>query len=177
MTFEPALVVMLGSIGGRVGVRRDRLRTTAPDEEDQDEDGEDEEDDDPGVSTLGALLRHEPRVPHRQPEDQRTILEWIEDNRVWLVPYASALFVVLIELGSVFFAPRPIPPEGHVVLGAFWLFAVGRGTRQRRRQRRRERQVAGFARLYGIPERQLRDEFAEFAARRLRLTRGRDEDA
>lgn len=161
---------------------RNRFRAF-PDHEDRDDDQSDDEDDeDPGDSALGALLRHEPALPHRSGRGQRPgslasrgVLEWVEGNRVWLVPYVSALFVVGVVLASVFFAPKPLPPEGYAVLGAFWLFAVGRGTHHRRLQRLRERELRRLARVLQVPERILMDEFEEFRARRL-LPRGRDHD-
>lgn len=93
-------------------------------------------------------------------------MSWISYNRVWLVPYASAVFVVLLEVGVAVLASRPLPAEAHVTLGIFWLYAVGKGTVQHEKQLRRQEELRSVARSLGIPEDQLQDEFAEFMARR-----------
>ena len=109
-------------------------------------------------------MRHEPLVPRGTAARYPGWLSWISYNRVWLVPYASAILVVLIEVGAGLFAAKPIPPPAHVALTGFWLWAVGRGSRRRETLRLRERKIGTVARALGIPEDDLQDEFAAFMA-------------
>jgi hypothetical protein len=113
---------------------------------------------------LGSLLRHEPLVPRGAAARYPGWLSWISYNRVWLVPYVSAVLVVLIEVLAGLFAAKPIPPPAHVALGWFALWAVGRGAKRRETLKQRERKIGTVARALGIPEADLQDEFQAFMA-------------
>jgi hypothetical protein len=171
------VVLLLGSVrgGGGIDRGRDRLRLRTGENHDDDGDHEDGEDPGPGsgTSALGSLLRHEPLVPDGGAGDHPRWLNWISYNRVWVVPYTSAVFVVLVEVLVGVFGSRPLPGPAHAALTLFWLWAIGRGTTRRESQRRREEEIRALARTLGIPASSLADEFAEFKARRLR----RREDA
>ncbi len=82
------------------------------------------------------------------------------------MPYASAVFVVLLEVLVGLFAERGLPPAAHAALALFWVFAVGRGTARLEQQSRREEKIRSMAEMLGLPEEILRDEFAEFMAQR-----------
>jgi hypothetical protein len=147
---------------------RHRLATGVQqhDEEgDKRDDGGDKRDS--GDSALVQLLRHPDVVAGGAHEYNGIggVLAWISANRVWLVPYFSALLVVLIEVGFAI-AREPLPPPAHVVVALFGLWAVGRGTRNRERQNRRERQLQEAAKILGVPPAELQDEFIEFLVRR-----------
>ncbi len=159
-----ARIITSGSAGG------DRFPRRTGTEEggrhgDPEEDSEDSEEH-AAESTLVRLLRHEAAVARGGETDNRGLLAWISANRVWLVPYASALFVVLLEVAVALWASRPLPTEAHAVIIWFLVFAIGRGTSRRNSQRRREAQIARTARSIGLPPDELRDEFVQFLAQR-----------
>lgn len=167
------LVLLLGTVRGdggrgRGSISGDGLRLGAErQDERQDDSGDDHRDDhEPGAgsSALGSLLRHEPLVPRGAAARHPGWLSWISYNRVWLIPYVSAVLVVAIEVLAGLFAEKPIPPQGHVALGWFGLWAVGRGAKRRETLRQRERKISTVARQLGIPENDLQDEFAAFMA-------------
>lgn len=175
------IVVLLGSVGGDLRARRgrdgggDRLRLRAGHGEhggDHDEGGDGPGDPGAGAagSALGSLLRHEPLVPYTDAHGHPGWLSWISYNRVWLVPYASAVFVVLVEVLVGIFGSRDLPPAAHGALGWFALWAVGRGSKNQERHQKREEEIRTLARKLGIPAQDVADEFAEFKLRR----RGRD---
>lgn len=177
-------VYLLGAFG-MGGGGRDGLRTGVHHQDEHDEESEEDEDSlDPGESALGRLLRHDARVAcgdrvdnARGPEHSRgAVLSWISDNRVWLVPWVSALIVVGIEVGAALFAAKPIPVEGHAALGAFWVFAVGRGQQRRRALHERASRLELYARRRGIPLEVARDEWHVFQATvaRVALPGGKD---
>lgn len=83
-----------------------------------------------------------------------------------MVPYTSAVFVVLIEVLVGVFGSRPIPAPAHAALAWFALWSVGRGAQRRDKHRQREEEIADLARKLGIPAGDLSDEFAEFKLRR-----------
>jgi hypothetical protein len=113
---------------------------------------------------LGVLLRHEPDVPYAAAHGHPGWLSWVSYHRVWLVPYASALLVVFIEVLVGVFGSRPLPAAAHAVLVGFWFWAVGRGSKRHALQSRREKQLGTVAKTLGIPEEALHDEFAAFMA-------------
>lgn len=165
------LVLLLGTVRGdggrgRGGVGGDGLRLGAERQREDHDDAEQDhrEDPGPGTSALGSLLRHEPLVPRGAAARYPGWLSWISYNRVWLIPYVSAVLVVAIEVLAGLFAAKPIPPQGHVALGWFGLWAVGRGAKRRETLKQRERKISTVARQLGIPEDDLQDEFAAFMA-------------
>ena len=78
------------------------------------------------------------------------MLLWIERNRRWLIPWISALIVVGIETAAWVFSSKPIPVEGHAVLGAFWVYAVGRGTQNALHASQHQRRLELYAVRRGI---------------------------
>lgn len=87
---------------------------------------------------------------------------WFDRNRAWLVPYLSALFVVSVEVLAAF--TKPLPETAHVVLLAFWGFAVQRGVSRQRSTVAIEAGLAALAARRKLPVETLRDEFAAFQA-------------
>lgn len=92
------------------------------------------------------------------------MLAWIERNRRWLIPWISALIVIGIEIGAGLFASKPIPTEGHAVLGAFWIYAVGRGSQQALEAGRHRRRLEDYAHHRGISLEAAADEWEAFLA-------------
>lgn len=84
-------------------------------------------------------------------------LNWIAVNRVWLVPLLCAMFVVTIEVGVALMG-RTLPLEAHGVLGAFWLYTVGRTGQRETWNRRRQRRIVQLAHRAGIPATVAEDE-------------------
>lgn len=181
----PYLLLAAFGMGSSGGDRfTGRTRVEDDDRDDQREDSDDDGDD-PGDSTLGRLLRHPTPVARGgrvdnagAPAQSRGAvhLSWIERNRIWLVPWVSALLVVGIEIGAALFASKPIPMEGHTVLGAFWIFAVGRGSARALTMRQQELRLEQYARRRGIPLDSARDEWHVFqeAVGQTALPRGKD---
>lgn len=182
MESGPELALLLGAVVGGSGLTgRHRLRRTGPavpENEEGGDDGDDDQSEDPrpgaSASALGELLRHEPTLPHGALADHPGWLSWISYNRVWFVPYASALFVVLLEVGVGLFSATPLPAPAHITLVWFGLFAVGRGQRNQQRMARRRAEIRTVAQALGVPETALQDEFAEFMAHRAIAERSDD---
>lgn len=90
------------------------------------------------------------------------VLAWVTENRVWLVPLWSALFVVsVVVLAEI--VGHQLSPVALAVLGAFWVFATGReGIRQRARvgttMFRRDR-LREIARQADLPPYLVQDEY------------------
>ena len=89
---------------------------------------------------------------------------WIERNRIWFIPWFSAFLVLMIEVLAGLFSSKPIPLEGHAALGAFWVFAVTRGSLRVQRANAAEARLAEYARTRGIPLEDARDEWQAFEA-------------
>lgn len=175
----PLLVLGLGGHGGG-GLRRrqdgrDRLAGRARVEEEDGDDGRHDGDDgdDPSESALGLLLRHGPdastcadRVDTGGPSahPRGGVLLWVERNRRWLIPWISALIVVAIETAAWVFSERPIPVEGHAVLGAFWVYAVGRGASNALQASQHQRRLELYAARRGISLDAAADEWDAFLA-------------
>lgn len=87
---------------------------------------------------------------------------WFDRNRAWLVPYLSALFVVSVEVLAAF--TKPLPESAHVVLLAFWGFAVQRGVSRQRDATAIDARLTALAARKQLPVETLRDEFAAFQA-------------
>lgn len=169
------LAMALGDGPRRPGWDRFGTRVQEQDQEEQDQGGEDEPD--PGDSALGRLLRHPSPVPRGEGTNNGgPTTSWLDNNRVWFVPWVSALLVVAIEITAALFAPRPIPVEGHAVLGAFWVFAVGRGSARLVRRRAHAQRLASYAERRGLPPEVAQNEWRVFQAdvERTPLPPGRD---
>lgn len=154
------LPLLFLGLGGRGHGRRDGLpgRTRVEEQGAEDDDEKDEGDGGPS-SPLDRLLRHDPvSTTSTECVDTRRagahprggVLLWIERNRRWLIPWISALIVVAIETAAWVFASKPIPVEGHAALGAFWVYAVGRGTTQALEAGRHQRRLELYAARRGI---------------------------
>lgn len=160
-----------GSRRGKGGRHRLPGRAGVEEEGDHHEDEhEDDEEDGPGDSALGRLLRHGPDpttavdLRRASAQSRAGVLAWIERNRRWLIPWISALIVIGIEIGAGLFAQKPIPTEGHAVLGAFWLYAVGRGSQQAIEAGRHRQRLADYAGRRGISLEAAADEWDAFLA-------------
>lgn len=129
-------------------------------EEDDHRDGDEPDDHQSGASSsvLAGLLLHEDALSAAL-DRHKGALAWITANRVWLIPYLSAVFVVCVEVGAAL-AGRSLPMEAHAVLGAFWVFAVGRSAQRQRREQTRESKVKEIARTLGMSPIVVRDEYA-----------------
>jgi len=78
------------------------------------------------------------------------------------VPHLSALFVVGVEVLAAF--TKPLPESAHVVLLAFWGFAVQRGVARQRSSDAVEARLEVLAARKQLPVEVLRDEWAAFQA-------------
>lgn len=150
------VIVDRGPGGDRVARRGAWPEPEAGDDE-EDEGGDVAENDDRAASTLTRLmLRHPADLPARA-QEAKGALDAIAEHRLWLIPLLSALFVVTIEVFAGL-SGRPLPMEAHAVLGAFWIFAVGRTGSREITSRRRGERIMGIAKRQGISARVAHDE-------------------
>ncbi len=139
-----------GSGGG------DRLpRRTRAQQERGDDQGKNDKGSDPTASG------HARRLPQRLPT-RRVSRSWFDRNRQWLLPYLSALLVVSVEVIAAF--TKPLPESAHLVLAAFWAWAVQRGRSRQTTLASFEAQIAEYAKRHRVPPEFIRDEFAMFRA-------------
>lgn len=148
---------------GRDGLRGRRAgAVVGASRADGDASEEGEEDLDPAGSALGRLLAHDVEVAPVRLGHKPGVLAWVTENRVWLVPLWSALFVVsVVVLAEI--VGHQLSPVALAVLGAFWVFATGReGIRQRARvgttMFRRDR-LREIARQADLPPYLVQDEY------------------
>lgn len=72
---------------------------------------------------------------------------------------------------------KPLPETAHIVLVAFWGFAVQRGTSRRNASAAIEARLDALAERYNLPKEYLRDEFSVFqTSLKLQLPQGADHD-
>lgn len=153
------------------GVSRDGLsrRTRAQQKRRNDQGGEGEQGSDPASS--GGHVR---RLPQRSPA-RRVSRSWFDRNRLWLLPYLSALLVVVVEVVAAF--TKPLPESAHLVLLAFGGWATQRGRSRQTTLASFEARLAEYAQRRHLPIEGARDEFAVFqaAVRQLPGERNADE--
>lgn len=151
-----------GRVPSERGVSGDRLRRrTGSEEKDGNNKKEkDERGEDP------AAASHASRLPRRVTSSNRTARrtreDWLARNRVWFIPYVSALLVVAVEVIAAF--TKPLPESAHLVLAAFWGFAVQRGRQRRADMAEQETEIAEFAERNHLPVEYVRDEWTAFKA-------------
>ncbi|MEK9901283.1 MAG: hypothetical protein VW516_11100, partial [Rhodospirillaceae bacterium] len=143
--------------------RRDRLpRRAGAEQEHEGDEGKKRDEGKKEAATAG----HRRPLPRPRTGSNRALARrergWFERNRKWLVPYFSALFVVGVEVLAAF--TKPLPESAHVVLLAFWGFAVQRGVSRQRGTEALEARLAALAARKQLPVETLRDEFAAFQA-------------
>jgi Flp pilus assembly protein TadB len=155
-------VVDDGRVPSERGVSGDRLRRRAgPEKQERDEQKQqNERGEDP------AAASHASRLPRRVTSSNRAVRrtreDWLARNRVWFIPYVSALLVVAVEVIAAF--TRPLPESAHLVLAAFWGFAVQRGRQRRADMAEQESEIAEFAERNHLPVEYVRDEWTAFKA-------------
>ena len=143
--------------GGRDRLRR---RTGAKQEDHDSQKQQDEHSDENATSShVGRLPR---RVTGSNRAARRTREDWLARNRVWFIPYVSALLVVAVEVIAAF--TKPLPESAHIVLAAFWGFAVQRGAKRRADMIERDAEMAEYAERNGLPVEYVRDEWTAFKA-------------
>lgn len=86
--------------------------------------------------------------------------------------------MTVIEVLAALFASRPIPLPGHLALGAFWVFAVSRGSIRVQTLRACEARLQAYAQQRGIPLEQARSEWELFESQvaRTALPEGEGDD-
>ena len=143
--------------------RRDRLPRRTGAEQERQDDGDERKD---NSKKDTAATGHRRPLPRLRTGGNRALARrergWFERNRKWLVPYLSALFVVGVEVLAAF--TKPLPESAHVVLLAFWGFAVQRGVSRQRNATAIDARLAALAARKQLPVETLRDEFAAFQA-------------
>lgn len=151
---------------------RNRLpRRTRPEEQyDYNEQGDGQDDE------KNAEASHARRLTRRRPADNRRLAPpgWIERNRTWFIPYISAILVVAIEIVAAF--TKPLPESAHLVLAAFWGFAVQRGVRRQKESVELEHRIAEYAAKHRLPVEYVRDEFTVFTSSLRQLPPGDHHD-
>ena len=140
------------------GTSRDGLprRTRTQQKRRNDQGGENDQGGDP-ASASG----HARRLPQRSPV-RRVSRSWFDRNRLWLLPYLSALLVVVVEVVAAF--TKPLPESAHLVLLAFGGWATQRGRSRQTTLASFEACLAEYAQRRHVPLEGARDEFAVFQA-------------
>lgn len=164
----------------RTGRHRLPRRTGAEQEQRDGDEDEQEQREEDAASASG----HGRRLPQRQSGVARKPVRrvtrhdgWLARNRTWFLPYASALLVVVIEVVAAF--TKPLPESAHLVLAAFWGFAVQRGRRRAATAAKIHARLDEYAARHHLPPEYVRDEFDAFRLSLMqapRSTTGDDHD-